>query len=154
MQNKKKIYIDGASRGNPGQAGIGSVCYDASDYKIFELSYKIPNCTNNMAEYSALLIALYSLYNSINGATHPQSVVVYSDSLLLVNQCTMKYKINNDKIRKAFLLYRDNFVGWDVQFIHILRQYNKEADALANKGIDEAIFLPDSIFSFIAPLFL
>lgn len=150
MQNKK-IYIDGASRGNPGKAGIGCIFFDG-ERKIFQYGYKIPNCTNNVAEYSALLVGLYYSKEFYKNDWSFCKIEVYSDSLLLVNQCMMRYKVNNNNIKKAFNIYKSNFFG-NVSFVHILREYNKDADILANKGIDEETELPENIFNFLLPIF-
>lgn len=157
MQNikLKKLYTDGASRGNPGIAGIGGVFFDG-DRKIFEYGYKIPNCTNNLSEYCALLVGLWYIkyYYRISIDKENSNFHVYSDSLLLVNQCSLKYKIYNKMIQKAFDLYKINFSDLKLSFSHILRNYNKIADSLANKGIDEEKCLPFDIIDFLSPIFL
>lgn len=150
----KKLYTDGASRGNPGIAGIGGVFFE-EDKKIFEYSYKIPNCTNNMAEYCALLVGLWYVKFYYNEQIEKENskLQIYSDSLLLVNQCCLRYKIYNSNIKVAFDLYQSNFGGWEITFIHILRSFNKISDSLANKGIDEEKYLPFDIINFLSPVF-
>ncbi|MDH5406132.1 MAG: ribonuclease HI, partial [Candidatus Aminicenantes bacterium] len=52
-----RIYIDGSSRGNPGEAGYGFYVTDA-DGKELAARYKYLGFrTNNYAEYQALLAA-------------------------------------------------------------------------------------------------
>ena len=52
------VRIDGASRGNPGPAGIGAVVEFGDGRQPMELCAYIGETTNNVAEYRALLLAL------------------------------------------------------------------------------------------------
>ena len=81
-----RIYIDGSSRGNPGEAGYGFYVTD-SEGKELAAHYKYLGFkTNNYAEYQALLAALrFAIKNN-----YPE-VELYSDSLLLVNQINGLY---------------------------------------------------------------
>ena len=55
-----KMYIDGASRSNPGPAGAG--IYVSIDGKpIAQWAFYLHERTNNQAEYYALLLGLYCL---------------------------------------------------------------------------------------------
>ncbi len=143
------LFIDGASRGNPGDAGVGFVLFDEENNKILECAYSIINCTNNIAEYSALLISLYI----IKKENITKKLVIKSDSLLLVNQCNKLYKIKNSKISLAYNLFITNFSEMDISFVHVKREFNKNADALANRGINEKIQLSKDISDFISVLF-
>ena len=51
------IYIDGASKGNPGPAGVGIVIFKEGA-RLKDISRHIGNTTNNVAEYTALIYAL------------------------------------------------------------------------------------------------
>jgi len=93
-----RIYIDGSSRGNPGEAGYGFCVSDSEGKKLAArygyLGYK----TNNYAEYQALLAGLrYAIKNK-----YPK-VEVYSDSLLLVNQIKGLYKVKSRNLIPLFL---------------------------------------------------
>lgn len=143
------LFIDGASRGNPGYAGIGFVFFDEKNNKILERSYSLTNCTNNIAEYSALLVSLYT----IKKENITKKLVIKSDSLLLVNQCNKLYKVKNNKIILAYNLFITNFSEMDISFVHIKRELNTKADALANRGINEKTQLPKDISDFISILF-
>src|SRR5882672_10316618 len=55
-------YTDGASRGNPGPAGIGILIYNERDQKLLQDYEFIGETTNNEAEYRALLLALERAY--------------------------------------------------------------------------------------------
>ena len=52
------LYVDGASRGNPGPAGIGALILGKDRKKIKEYYKYIGETTNNIAEYSALIYGL------------------------------------------------------------------------------------------------
>jgi len=122
-----KAYVDGASKGNPGESGIGMAMFTMEGKKIAQVSRAIGTATNNIAEYSALIEALYTAHRMGVRALH-----VISDSELMVNQMTGKYKIKNPdilkKVQEAMALTRKlekfniNYVG---------REYNKLADALS-----------------------
>ncbi|MBC7105232.1 MAG: ribonuclease HI family protein, partial [Firmicutes bacterium] len=76
---KAKIYCDGASRGNPGDAGIG--CVIIFDNKKVEISEYIGKTTNNVAEYTALIKGLEEALRQ-----KAQEIEIFSDSELLVHQ--------------------------------------------------------------------
>jgi ribonuclease HI len=128
------LYIDGGSRGNPGPAGFG-VRVEAEDGRLLaEISEAIGVATNNVAEYRGLLAALR--YAVGNGASR---VLVRSDSLLLVKQMRGEYRVKHANLKPlvadANRLVRQ--VG-HVDFEHIRREFNTEADALANQAMDNA----------------
>ncbi|HXT71407.1 MAG TPA: ribonuclease HI family protein [Vicinamibacterales bacterium] len=126
--------VDGGARGNPGPAGWGAVVRDEAGGVVAELCGALPHSTNNVAEYSGLLAAL--AWCREHGAT---AVHVRSDSLLLVQQMKGVYKVKNEGLKplhgKARLLSHD--IG-RVTFEHVRREFNKEADRLANLAMDEA----------------
>ncbi|HHX94444.1 MAG TPA: ribonuclease HI family protein [Clostridia bacterium] len=129
------VYCDGASRGNPGEAGIGYIIIDGNGKVLKEESDYLGQATNNVAEYTALV---RSLQDSLKlGA---KSVQVYSDSELMVKQIKGEYRVKNPGLAPLFqqvsgLIARfDNF-----KIDHVPREKNKKADSLANKGIDAVL---------------
>jgi probable phosphoglycerate mutase len=127
-----KANIDGGARGNPGPSAYGVVVRDAKGEVIAELSDYLGIQTNNYAEYSGLLAALEF---AVRGK-HP-SLKVLSDSELLVRQMQGRYKVRSpgliDLYDRARVLVRklEHF-----SIDHVLRQYNKDADALVNQVLD------------------
>ena len=127
-----KIWTDGGSRGNPGPCGAGGVIKDFDGVVVAEVSEYLGIQTNNYAEYKALLFTL-------NRAVQLQikNVIVYSDSKLVVEQMKGKWKVKNENIIplhreiSTIISYFDS-----IEFVHIPRHFNKEADALANKAMD------------------
>lgn len=134
--NKILTYTDGASRGNPGDAGIGFLIFDDHDEKLFQNFHYIGQTTNNEAEYRALLAALDQAYEISHG-----DVECYLDSELVVRQLNGKYAVKSEKMAQFYneVLERASKFS-SVVFKHVSREHPrlKMADRLANKGIDEA----------------
>jgi ribonuclease HI len=124
---KLEAYIDGGSRGNPGDAGIG--VYFPGVVRIAEY---LGTGTNNFAEYSALITALrFAVYSRCN------ELRVYADSELVVKQISGEYQVRNEGIRPLY----DSALRWislvpSFSISHVRRENNKEADKLANKAMD------------------
>ena len=134
------VYTDGASRGNPGKAGIGVVIFDSSPSlnnhpKLLEKDYGyIGETTNNVAEYKALIKALEKVV-----AYNPDNVVFKLDSELLVKQINGEYKVKSKNIVQLYkeaCSHLEKISRW--RMVHIPRKENCLADELANKGIDSA----------------
>jgi len=129
MKNKDiyTAYIDGASSGNPGDAGIGIVIYKNNEEILRESRY-IGVQTNNFAEYKAFLSLLEILDK------HSIKVIkIFTDSELLVKQLKGEYKVNNEAI-KNFILKIRQFKKIKFEIEHIPRLKNKEADKLAKQA--------------------
>jgi probable phosphoglycerate mutase len=125
--------IDGGSRGNPGPAGYG-VHIEREDGSIIELKEALPLATNNVAEYSGLLAALR--WATANGVT---TLHIRSDSELLVKQMLGQYRVKNAGLQPLYEEARSmarRLVR--VTFEHVRREFNKDADRLANEAMDEA----------------
>ena len=129
------IYTDGASRGNPGEAGAGAIIYGAEGTVIKKVKKYLGTTTNNVAEYMALIIALNEALRLKGEILH-----LFSDSELMVRQIKGIYKVRD---RKMQALWREvkkllaQFIQYDI--ICIDRRKNREADELANLAIDEQI---------------
>lgn len=125
-------YCDGAARGNPGPAGLGVHVTDAHGRTIHEIAEGIGPATNNVAEYSALIAALeWAAREGVQG------LLVRSDSHLLVEQMNGRYKVKNPNLQKLNRRAREIASGLGgVTYEHVRREFNKEADALANRGVD------------------
>ncbi len=126
-------YTDGASRGNPGESGIGVIIKDQQGKLIKSQFGYIGKATNNIAEYRALALCL-ELIRSINC----NNLIVHSDSELMVRQLNGQYKVKDVGIKKEFRNIQKMLAELPVQFTikHIDREQNREADELANRGID------------------
>jgi ribonuclease HI/probable phosphoglycerate mutase len=128
-----KLFTDGASRGNPGQAGAGAVIYDENGQELAAKAVYLGTCTNNVAEYKALLIGLEEALRL--GCTE---LTIALDSELIVRQIQGRYKVKNETLLVLFnevQKYLARLGKWSV--VHVPRALNARADQLANKGIDQ-----------------
>ena len=128
-----RAHIDGAARGNPGEAGAGVVFEDGTGAPLERVARYLGRATNNTAEYQALLVALARARDA--GVRHLR---VFSDSELLVNQVNGRYRTKvahlQQYLQEAIRLMRE--IG-RVDVTHVRRELNVEADALANEAIDK-----------------
>ena len=132
MPKSINIFIDGASRGNPGPSGIGIVFCDDQNNVVKKLFKFIGNTTNNTAEYSALIYAMQEAL-----IDRYDEVKIKSDSELLTKQLTGEYKVKNDNLKIYHDMFQHISRGFDkIEIISIGRENNSAADKLANKAID------------------
>ena len=126
-------HIDGGSRGNPGPAGYGVRIDDVAGGDPIELYGYLGIATNNIAEYAALL-ALLEYARTL----HPASLQIRSDSELLIRQMEGRYRVKDPHLRILHTAARQ-MIGRlrKVKLEHVPRERNREADALANRAMDE-----------------
>ncbi len=139
------IYIDGASRGNPGKSGAGVIMRKDGEVVSREGFY-LGTKTNNQAEYYALLLALFFIQRY---AQKNDLIRIASDSELLVKQIAGIYKIKNEGLKPLFLLAQSIMTQYTIRIMHVMREGNVEADALANKGVDTRKPVPTSFMTMI-----
>lgn len=126
------VACDGAARGNPGPAGIGVQITAEDGTVVAEIARGIGEATNNVAEYTAAIEGLERAEEL--GA---RVVTVRSDSLLLVNQLTGRFRVKTPHLQPLHRRARNLVAGFDrVTFEHVRRELNTEADRLANEGVD------------------
>lgn len=126
------IYIDGASRGNPGFSAVGIVLIDAKGKKRKIKKY-LGIHTNNQAEYHALITAL-ALAKKLK-KTH---LTIFTDSQLLANQVNRLWKVRDAEIKALYQEAIELISGFKrVKLSHIPRRLNIEADRLANEALDD-----------------
>lgn len=134
-----KVFTDGASRGNPGESGIGIVVTDDLDNIIIKWNEYLGKATNNQAEYRALLKSLDILKQLLDeNKIKIDFVEFYADSELMVKQIEGKYKIKNPGLKLLHSDFTKKIRSLGVRFSikHIERELNKKADKLANQAID------------------
>ncbi len=125
-----EVYIDGASKGNPGPGGIGVViCRDGQTLK--NISEYIGEVTNNVAEYTALIYALQECL-----IMKAEAVTINSDSELLCRQMNGLYKIKSPNISGLYIQSLRLISGFKKVIIkHIPRTQNCGADKLATQCV-------------------
>ncbi len=132
---KITIYIDGASKGNPGKASIGTIIKDSSGRTLKEFGRTLGNATNNAAEYIALITGLVE---SLQFAG--KEIEIKSDSLLLVKQMQGLYKVKNDWLHQLKGIAEHIASKHEkVTYTHIPREENRQADKLANENAEKTL---------------
>jgi len=136
-KHQARAWVDGASRGNPGEAGFGVVIRNRKS--VEEISGFLGRTTNNVAEYAALVAALtFAQHRSL------EKLTIYSDSQLLVRQLTGTYRVKAPHLVPIFLhvlKLRQSIPVFQIH--HVPREENREADQLANQAIDLRTPPPD-----------
>ena len=130
-----RLYSDGACRGNPGAGGAGAVITDTEGIVLWEGKEYLGHCTNNIAEYKALILGL-------KGALSEgyKNLEVYLDSELLANQINGSYRVKNENLKVLMTEVRALLTSFHtIEVKHVLRCHNIHADKLANLAIDTHI---------------
>ncbi|MFH1631456.1 MAG: ribonuclease HI family protein [bacterium] len=139
---RARLFADGGARGNPGPAAAGFVLFELDadgslGPKIFEQGVYLGTATNNQAEYSAIVYGLKKAKE-----LGIESIDVRLDSELAVKQLNGEYRVKNAKLAEYFLeIHNFKQKFREIRFSHVRREFNKEADAMVNKAIDEALGL-------------
>ena len=135
METRLTIFTDGVARGNPGDGGFGVIIKGRDGNLMEEIGGYLGVTTNNFAEYSGLVAALKASLKY--QAAH---IEIYSDSQLVVRQLNGLYSVKSESLlplhKEAKRLM--SLLG-NVAVFYIPREKNKEADALANKAVDQKI---------------
>lgn len=143
--NYWKLFIDGASRNNPGPAGVG-IAIMKNDTVYAQYGYHVGTKTNNQAEYLALVMGIYYIKQVIQ---QEDLLLITSDSQLLVRHMTGHYKVKHPDLKPLYACAKHMLVGINHDIVHVLREENTQADALANKGIDEKIRVPHDLVTWL-----
>jgi len=123
------IYFDGASRGNPGPAAYGVW----SPSGVFRAAV-IGRATNNVAEWLGFLAAL-----DLALASGAGDVEIRADSELVLRQFSGEYRMKAPHLAGYLAEARKKARGLGrLRAVHVPREENREADALANRALDEA----------------
>ena len=126
------INCDGAARGNPGPAGIGSVVVGEDGEVLAEVAEGIGETTNNVAEYKAAIAGLERAAEI--GASE---VLLRSDSHLLIEQMKGNYRVKHPNLKPLHAEVARLARSFDrVAYEHVRRERNAHADRLANDGVD------------------
>jgi len=139
MQETLILEFDGGSRGNPGPAGIGVVIRAADGTPLVTLGRFLGKCTNNVAEYRALITALEEAKKL--GA---RKVIIRGDSELIVRQMLGQYRVKHPDMKALYDEAQHLIHQFDQAKIeHNLRHKNELADKLANLAMDRKLDVTD-----------
>jgi len=129
------VNVDGASKGNPGESGIGVAIFDKDLNLINEACDYLGVATNNVAEYKALILGI-----KLSAKYNAKRVLFKADSELMVKQIKGEYRVKNAQLKLLFTEAQSllkKLPNWKI--MHVPREENKEADLLANKGVEMSI---------------
>lgn len=133
VANSATVYVDGASRGNPGPAGIGFYILGENGQLLTAGGEFIGFATSRVAEY-------YALKEGCERAIELglKSVRFVSDNLMMVNQMNGIYKVKNHDLLPIYDDIQKLLAQFEAcAFLHVERGQNREADAQANRAIDK-----------------
>jgi probable phosphoglycerate mutase len=100
---------------------------------LAEIAEGLGVATNNVAEYTAAIRGLERAREL--GAS---DVLLVSDSRLLVEQLSGRFKVKNPRLRELHALVRELAAGFErIRYAHVPRERNTQADRLANRGVDD-----------------
>ena len=132
---RTKLFTDGAARGNPGPAGAGAVIVNAAGHIVAKLGKFLGESTNNVAEYTGLILGLKRAK-----AMGIKELDVFSDSELLVRQLHGDYAVKADHLKPLHDEAKALLAAFpDVHVAHIPREQNAAADEMSNRAIDERL---------------
>jgi ribonuclease HI len=125
------FFFDGASKGNPGVAGGGGIILSPGEQIRIEFSWGLGEGTNNQTEALALWQGLLQLER--NGIT---DVLIFGDSQILIKALISSVDIKDMKLKQLLSRIKRRLTNFrKVEFYHILRSNNKEADQAANQAV-------------------
>ena len=128
------VHVDGGARGNPGPAAAASVISSPDGAVLDERAQLIGDATNNVAEYSALLLGLRRAREL--GA---RELEIVGDSELIAKQLRGEYKVKHKDMRELYgraMQELRGFERWSIRTVP--RAQNAHADALVNAALDQA----------------
>ena len=132
--DKITVYSDGGSRGNPGNSAAGYVLIDSRGDVIAQGGEFLGITTNNQAEYHGVRIGLEEALKR-----GYKQVDFKIDSMLVVNQLNNIYQIKNRELWPINERVQELVSQFDkVSFSHVKREFNKLADGMVNRVLDQA----------------
>ena len=135
MKKEKELtaFVDGASRGNPGPASCGVVLKNPSGEVLDTIGMTIGVSTNNVAEYTALILAMQEAL--MRGA---KKLSIFTDSELVAKQWSGEYRIKDASLKVLFILASHLKKGFQTLSVsHVPREQNKLADEAANRALNQ-----------------
>lgn len=141
MTGRHTLRTDGGARGNPGPAGAGFVLEDEKGRVVRSGGRFLGSATNNVAEYEALL---WGLSTALDHGV--REIRVCADSELVVKQLTGLYRVKNEGLKPLFAKAKVLLARFAaVEVVHVRREMNEAADALANVAMDERRTVGDGV---------
>lgn len=133
VANSATVYVDGASRGNPGPAGVGYAIIDENGNILATGGDFIGFATSRVAEYYALKLGIEKALE-----LGLKSVRFVGDNLMMINQMKGLYKVKNQDLMPIYDSIQELLQRFDAYaFTHVKREQNTAADAKANAAINQ-----------------
>lgn len=136
------LYADGGARGNPGPSGAGAVVFDSTGKRVVEVSDYLGVATNNIAEYEAVLRGLVALKGAFGEDYFKHvSLTVKMDSELVIKQLKGIYRVKHPNLVPRYFEIK-NLISRhfpNIEFVHVPRAQNADADLLANRAMDSGV---------------
>lgn len=129
LLEEAKIYTDGGSRGNPGESACAYAICKMDDTVVEKAGYYIGIATNNQAEY-------YGFKQGLERARDLgiDKIMLFSDSELVVNQMTGKYRVKNQELAPLYQEVKELANSFEkIEFVHVPRELNKITDHEVNR---------------------
>jgi ribonuclease HI len=127
----KAGFFDGASRGNPGEAGAGALLKDEEGNLLWEDCLYLGRGTNNEAEYQGLLLLLGEI-----AKRDLRGVQISGDSKLVIFQMKGEWKVRQPHLQLLWQKAQELAKGRNLRYSWIPRERNSQADALSNRALD------------------
>jgi len=129
------IYTDGGSLNNPGPAASAYLIYRGS-FLISSSALAIGEASNNVAEYTALIMALAEA-SKLASTMSLRHIHCYADSSLMINQLRGVYKIKHPDMRVLAAKVKSiaSSIPATVTYTYVPREKNAAADALVKKAL-------------------
>ena len=132
VANSATVYVDGASRGNPGPSGIGFYIVGENGAVLASGGEFIGFATSRVAEY-------YAMKAGVEKALELglKTVRIVADNLMMVNQMKGIYKVKNQDLLAIYDDVQQLLGNFEAcAFVHVMREQNRQADHQANLAID------------------
>lgn len=132
------VNTDGGCRDNPGP-GAWAFVLKYEDGTVKNFSGFLSHCSNNQSEYRALEAACLTL-GMLPASELPDSIEIFSDSQLIVEQVNGRWQVKDEGLRPFFTSAHCAFMKLRERCPTTLtwfrREFNTEADALCNLVMD------------------
>jgi len=129
------VYIDGAAKGEPGEAGIGIAVTDQNGVLIEEISRLIGRATTEVAEYRALIEAARHIVSQT-----PDSVIFFTDNQRVANYVNRVFETREPHIKRLIevaLGFLNRIPQWRVNYVD--RDANVRAPRLVEQAFHQSI---------------
>lgn len=137
MSAHYECIVDGGSRGQGfdprGGQGAAAVLIYKNNALKGQYARPLGRCTNNQAEYEAVILALLICW-----AADLHNPIIYSDSQIVVNQIAGKWKCN-ENLAPYLLAVREIQSDFYFRIVHVSRSRVSEADLLVQQILDNSL---------------